>query len=268
MSTFINDRNTAAIFYLRQGKHEAAVEELSRAVQYHLASHSRKNEHDTGKADGASTLYCSNGLSPLHNCNTALPEPPEGIELISPPPPMVVTPTNTATPTTTRSETRPQEEAPNSKVYEQDDAFYEYAFELPNTIDQVLTCIPFRTQVTCVLLYNTALAYQLSGVQIGTGRTRLLHRAVNAYGLIFTTIGPHATVLYPALSTLLLGVCNNLTQLHLELQEVSHMKAARNMLRDFLVHTPVQQLSMSDLRFFHFSLHCFDLEVFHYAAAA
>jgi hypothetical protein len=281
MSTsFMNDRNIAALVYLRQGKYKTAVKQLSRALQ-HLASYSQ-NYHG-GTSDGTtSTLSYSNDPLPLYNSNTAPAEPPERISVISPPPPTVIsllqavlvaTPANTPPATTsTRSGTHPhdeEEDASNSNMYGQGNAFYERAFELPHAIDQVLAGDPFRTHTTCVLLYNTALAYQLSGVQTGTtGRTGLLNRAVDVYGMIFTITGPRANVLYPTLSTLLLGVCNNLTQLHLELHEISHMKAARSLLRDFLEHTSVQELSRSDLNFFQLSLYCLELDTFHYALAA
>jgi hypothetical protein len=175
-------------------------------------------------------------------------------------------------------------------------AMYETAFLLPSPVDD--TTNEYQELATAVVLYNTALAYHLYGLE--TGERKILLDAAALYTLIVTKAttatsdddnngisndfkenSDKSTFItsfqeYPAL---VLGASNNLVHIHLALYAVPDMQAARTTLRGLLKHViscPIMlfHLSLGDcqfqhvLIFFHMNLLCLEQQESRHAEAA
>jgi hypothetical protein len=169
---------------------------------------------------------------------------------------------------------------------------YETAFLLACLTDD--TTAEYQEHATAVVLYNTALAYHLYGLE--TGKRKILLDAAALYTLIVTKattaatdddnsnsneISDNSTIItaFQEFPALLLGASNNLVHIHLSLYAVPEMQAARTTLRGLLKHViscPIMlfHLSLGDcqfqhvLIFFHMNLLCLEQQESRHAPVA
>jgi hypothetical protein len=257
MPHYIDEVNTRAVELMHAGRNEEAATELTFALHYLNSSPSSDTILASGGESGCKGMPTTAALSLLPPTPTETTPSISTKELAPLNSPRPLTTISTATGDSSLDENADTNAQPCHVLY--DCAF------LVRATDELLVT-EYRTHGSAVLLYNTAMAYQRWGIQ--SGKASPLFNAVKLYGMIFTVTGPHAICLYPCLTILLLALCNNLTQLHLELMQQGHMRAARDILRDFLAQTPKERLSLSDFTFFNLSLYCLEREDFRYPPAA
>jgi hypothetical protein len=172
---------------------------------------------------------------------------------------------------------------------------YETAFLLACPTDD--TTAEYQEHATAVVLYNTALAYHLYGLE--TGKRKILLDAAALYKLIVTKAttavtsdgssnskdlnenSDNSTIItsFQEFPALLLGASNNLVHIHLALYAVPEMQAARTTLRGLLKHIiscPIMlfHLSLGDcesqhvLIFFRMNLLCLEQQESRHAPVA
>jgi hypothetical protein len=166
---------------------------------------------------------------------------------------------------------------------------YETAFLLACPVDD--TTAEYEELATAVVLYNTALAYHLYGLE--TGKRKILLDAAALYTLIVAkattaTTGndlkedsDNSTIItsFQEFPALLLGASNNLVHIHLALYAVPEMQAARTTLRGLLKHiiscpimlshlSPGDSQSQHVLIFFRMNLLCLEQQESRHAPAA
>ena len=172
---------------------------------------------------------------------------------------------------------------------------YETAFLLACPVDD--TTAEYHELATAVVLYNTALAYHLYGLE--TGKRKILLDAAALYTLIVTKAtaattdddsgnskgfkdnSDNSTIItsFREFPALLLGASNNLVHIHLTLYAVPEMQAARTTLRGLLKHVtscPIMlfHLSLGDcqsqhvLIFFRMNLLCLEQQESRHAPVA
>jgi hypothetical protein len=172
---------------------------------------------------------------------------------------------------------------------------YETAFLLTCRTDD--TTAEYQEHATAVVLYNTALAYHLYGLE--TGKRKILLDAAALYTLIVTKAttvvssdgsnnskdlnenSDNSAIItsFKEFPALLLGASNNLVHIHLALYAVPEMQAARTTLRGLLKHViscPIMlsHLSLGDcesqqvLIFFRMNLLCLEQQESRHAPVA
>lgn len=255
--SFINEAVNRAVDLMKSGMNEDAATELAYAITRHFGE---QEAHLGYRPVAASSSSCvGGGKEPPSLVNTTgAPDSTLALQLWPVPPHEQPTVKRVQLSAVTTGSNRTMEDPqPNHVVYE-------YAFLLPHNDDKLTTL--YKRHTIVVLLYNMGLAYQRLGIQ--TGKDVSLYSAAIVYGMIFNVTGGHSVYLFPSLRYLHLGLCNNLTYLHLVLLQEGPMRAARDLLRDFLRQLPLDNMPQEQYAFFRLSLFCLEKEEFQYSPAA
>jgi hypothetical protein len=275
-STSINDANTIAVAYMKAGRHQEAVIELAKAMRI-LSSHIPivfgNNQNNVNV----------NNISMTHKSDDTVPSvAPSCVPMIPKTNEMVV-----------ESITSIASAIPDFRIESIDfppwkngrtagdfvgcgnqDYLYDRPFTIAPWLSPSLTdtslCEHYRTEMSAVLLFNTALAYHQRGILVGTGGGLSMHHhltnAESTYHVILTMIAADGASLlltspttaaaaaaaadtdtdtasrvgvwwtrrHPSLAVLSMAVSNNLTHIYLEQFNQTLMRSSRALLRNML----------------------------------
>jgi hypothetical protein len=250
--TFVKDLNAKAVAFMYHGENEQAIQVLGQATRYlqqtHINVELPKNCIDPNSQGVIATerlpiAFCVGSVDANHAMNNS---------------------TNTIS------------------DLQFGHAMYETAFLLPCPTDGSVDHAEHAVAVA-VILYNTALSYHRHGLE--TGKRRTLLDAAALYNLIVTMAtargdnckndnitlsSPEAAAAAPAL---LLGACNNLIHIHLELFDIQEMRVVRETLRDLLRQILARPAMIACLPgqthvFFLLNMFCLEQQDFCHARAA